>query len=144
MPTTRSIGWLVRATAALTVAGSTLVLSTPAFGHEPRSFDACAAYRQHGGPCEDIATYLYGDRVILRATVGPPHPHLEANVLYLRPGAERWRRGVTVPISDTGRMRWSFRSVRADADQTEPWLFRFRIAGHGRSDVVETFILFGE
>lgn len=144
MSTTRSRSWLGLATVALAVVGSTLVLATPAVGHEARSFDSCAAYRRHGGPCGDTATYLYGDRVFLRATVDPPHGHLEANVLFLRPGAERWRRGVTVPISDTGRMRWSFRSVREDADQTEPWLFRFRIADHGRSDVVEAFILFGE
>ena len=41
-------------------------------------------------------------------------------------------------------MSWSFRSAREDADQTEPWLFRFRIANHGVSDVARVFILFGE
>lgn len=144
MSTNPGMRWLVRVTVALSAAVSTLLVATPALGHETRSFDSCAAYRRHGGPCGSIATYLYGDRVFLRATVDPPHGRLEANVLYLRPGAERWRRGVTVPISETGRMRWSFRSARADADQTEPWRFRFRIADHGRSDVTEAFILFGE
>jgi hypothetical protein len=135
---------VLRAALALVAIGSMLVVAAPALGHEPRSFDSCAAYRRHGGPCDDTASYLYGDRVFLRAKVEPPHGRLEANVLYLRPGAERFRRGATVPISDAGRMRWSFRSRRSDANQTEPWLFRFRIADHGRSDVAEVYILFGE
>jgi hypothetical protein len=144
MSTTKTRRRLVRASVALATVGSTLAIAPPAFAHEPRSFDSCAAYRRHGGYCGDTASYLYGDRVFLRATVDPPHGHQEANVLFLRPGADRWRRGVTVPIGDMGRMRWSFRSTRADANQTEPWLFRFRIADHGRSDVAEVFILFGE
>lgn len=134
----------VRTGVALAVVGSMLVLAAPAYAHEPRSFDSCAAYRRHGGICGDSASYVYGDRVFLRAKVDPPHGRLDANVLFLRPGAERFRRGVTVPVSDTGRMRWSFRSRRGDANQTEPWMFRFRIAHHGRSDVAEVFILFGE
>jgi hypothetical protein len=144
MSTTRSRKRFARAAVALAAVGAMLVLAAPAQGHEPRGFDSCAAYRRHGGYCGDTASYVYGDRVFLRAVVDPPHGNREANVLYLRPGAQRFRRGVTVPISDTGRMRWSFRSRRADANQTEPWLFRFRIADHGRSDVAEVFILFGE
>lgn len=144
MSKTRSRRRLVRAAVAFAAAGSMLLLAAPAHGHEPRSFDSCAAYRRHGGYCGDTASYLYGDRVFLRAKVEAPHGNREANVLYLRPGAEHFRRGATIPIGDTGRMRWSFRSGRADANQTEPWLFRFRIADHGRSDVAEVFILFGE
>jgi hypothetical protein len=41
-------------------------------------------------------------------------------------------------------MRWSFRSSRADADQTDPWRFRFRIHNHGASDAATVFILLGE
>lgn len=102
------------------------------------------AERRHGGYCGDTASYSYGDRVSLRARVRPSHAHLNARVVFLRPGADRWRRGVTVPITETGRMSWSFRSSREDADQTDPWLFRFRIANHGVSDVARVFILFGE
>lgn len=121
-----------------------VLVASPATAHETRRFDSCASYQRRGGDCGDTASYLYGDRVYLRAKVRPPHAKLDARVVFLRPGADRWRRGVTVPISDTGRMRWSFRSSRGDADQTEPWLFRFRIHGHGKSDVAEVFILFGE
>lgn len=121
-----------------------LVLAPPAIAHPTRSFDACAAYRRLGGHCGDTATYGIGDRVFLRAVVRPTHAHLDARVVFLRPGADRWRRGVDVPISETGRMRWSFRSARGDADQTDPWLFRFRIPQHGASDVATVFIVFGE
>ena len=122
----------------------TVLPPSGASAHPTRSFDSCAAYRRHGGYCGDTASYVYGDRIHLRARVDPPHSRLEANVVFLRPGSEEWRRGVSVPISDTGRMRWSFTSERGDADQAEPWRFRFRIRGHGKSDVAEVFILFGE
>ena len=116
----------------------------PALAHTPERFDACAAPHREAGTCEDTATYVFGDRVFLRARVVPFHARLEARVRYLRPGAAEWRGGVLVRISETGRMRWSFRSQKGDADQTEPWRFRFRIADHGRSDTVTVFILFGE
>jgi hypothetical protein len=125
-----------------------IVLATlgavPASAHTPERFDSCAANRRQGGPCGDTASYVFGDRVFLRARVVPFHAALEARVMFLRPGASEWRAGVLVPISDTGRMRWSFRSEKGDADQLEPWRFRFRIPHHGRSDAVTVFILFGE
>ena len=121
-----------------------VLLSEPALAHPTRSFDACAAYRRHGGICGDTATYTFGDRVFLRARVEPVHESHDAFVTFLRPGADEWRRGVSVNITETGRMRWSFRSEKQDADQTEPWRFRFRIPGHGASDALTVFILFGE
>jgi hypothetical protein len=121
-----------------------VLTAVPAGAHDPDRFDACAAYRRQGGSCEDTATYVFGDRVFLRARVVPFHADLEARVMFLRPGASEWRGGVLVPISDVGRMRWSFRSEKGDADQVQPWGFRFRIAHHGRSDTLTVFILFGE
>ena len=121
-----------------------VLLSEPALAHPTRSFDACAAYQRHGGICGDTATYTFGDRVFLRARVEPVHEGHDAFVTFLRPGADEWRRGVSVNITETGRMRWSFRSEKQDADQTEPWRFRFRIPGHGASDALTVFILFGE
>ena len=121
-----------------------LLLAQPALAHPTRTFDSCAAYRRLGGYCGDTATYGVGDRVFLRAVVRPTHANLEARVVFRRPGADQWRRGVEVPISATGRMRWSFRSSETDADQTDPWLFRFRIPSHGASDKATVFIVFGE
>jgi hypothetical protein len=120
------------------------VPAVPAGAHDPDRFDACAADRRQGGSCDDTASYVFGDRVFLRARVVPFHAALEARVMFLRPGASEWRAGVLVPISDTGRMRWSFRSEKGDADQVQPWGFRFRIPHHGRSDALTVFILFGE
>jgi hypothetical protein len=134
----RKTVWLV-STLAVTIA-----IAVPALAHPTTSFDSCAAYRGHGGYCGDSASYTYGDRVFLRASVVPAHADLHAWVVFLRPGADDWRRGVSVEISERGRMRWSFRSARSDADQAEPWRFRFRIGGHGASDVATVFILFGE
>src|SRR5262245_61732924 len=135
----------MRSWTALAIAIVVAVLSAvPAGAHTPDRFDSCAAHRRTGGSCGDTATYVFGDRVFLRARVVPFHARLEARVMFLRPGASEWRAGVLVAISDTGRMRWSFRSEKGDADQLEPWRFRFRIAHHGRSDAVTVFILFGE
>lgn len=131
-------------TLAILATAVAATLPQAAWAHDTRSFDSCAAYRRHGGYCGATASYVYGDRVHLRARVDPPHSHRDARVVFLRPGAAEWRPGVSVPISDTGRMRWSFTSERADADQTDPWWFRFRIRGHGKSDVTEVFILLGE
>jgi hypothetical protein len=136
----------VRRALSLAVLAAALAVMVPsiASAHPTRSFDSCAAYRRHGGYCGDTASYVFGDRVFLRGRVSPSHTRFEAHVVFLRPGAAEWRRGVSLPISDTGRMRWSFRSEEGDADQTEPWRFRFRIPGHGVSDVAEVYILLGE
>ena len=128
----------LRSVVALATALVLVVLAVPAGAHTPERFDSCAAHRRHGGTCEEIGTYVFGDRVFLRARVVPFHAGLEARVMFLRPGAKEWRGGVLVPISDTGRMRWDFRPDKGDADQQQPWRFRFRIAHHGRSDTASS------
>jgi hypothetical protein len=130
--------------AKLALAIMLTVVAEPTLAHPARSFDACAAYRRHGGICADTATYVIGDRVFLRARVEPAHEGRDAFVTFLRPGAERWRRGVSVHITASGRTRWSFRATKVEADRSEPWRFRFRIPGHGASDAMTVFILFGE
>lgn len=134
----------MRRLAALAVPIMLLAVGHPVLAHPTRSFDACAAHQRQGGSCDDTASYTFGDRVFLRARVQPAHESHDAFVTFLRPGAAEWRRGVSVHISETGRMRWSFFSEKEDADQTEPWRFRFRIPGHGASDALNVFILFGE
>src|SRR6187551_3041488 len=59
----RKTVWLV-STFAITIA-----IAVPALAHPTTSFDSCAAYRGHGGYCGDSASYTYGDRVFLRASV---------------------------------------------------------------------------
>ena len=131
---------MMRRRLVVAAVGAILLAPQAASAHPTRSFDACAAYRRHGGDCLDAASYVAGDRVSLRARVQPPHARQHAYVIFLRPGADEWRRGVSVGISATGRMHWSFRSAPQDPDR-KPWRFRFRIPGHGKSDVVEVFLL---
>jgi len=109
--------------------------------HPTDEFDACLT-RADVDICDDTFSYLFGDIVILKATVAPTHD--EAVVQRKAPGSDRWENVGTVSINDAGRMKWRWHTHRRDADQQHPCRFRFRIPGHGTSDVVEAFVLFGE
>jgi hypothetical protein len=105
------------------------------------TIDACLT-RADIDICDDTFSYLYGDTVILRGTVAPGPA--EAVVLRQAPHSDVWERVGTVPVSDTGRMKWRWRTRRSDAVQDAPYLLRFRIPGTGKSETVEAFVLFGE
>ncbi len=45
---------------------------------------------------------------------------------------------------DTFRAKWRWHTRRRDAVQGAPYLLRFKIPGHGRSDTVEAWVLLGE
>lgn len=107
----------------------------------PADVDACLT-RADVDICDNTFSYLYGDTVILKGAVSPRHD--EAVVQRMAPGSDRWERVGTVSISDAGKMRWRWRTRRSDAVQEAPYLLRFKIPGHGRSDTVEAFVLFGE
>jgi hypothetical protein len=107
----------------------------------PVDIDACLT-RADVDVCDNTFSYLYGDTVILKGTA--PSTYDEAVVQRKAPGADAWERVATVSISDAGRMRWRWRTRRSDVVQDAPYLLRFRIRGHGRSDTVEAFVLFGE
>jgi hypothetical protein len=126
------------------LAASALVVSmlgpVAAAAHPTDTFDACLT-RADVDVCDDTFSYVYGDTVVLRAEVSPVHD--EAFVLRKAPYG-RWERVDAVAISEDGRLRWRWRTHRRDAVQDAPYLLRFRIPGHGRSDAVEAFVLFGE
>jgi hypothetical protein len=126
------------ATGALLAA---IVAPAVAAAHPTDTFDACLT-RADVDVCDDTFSYVYGDTVLLRGEVSPAHA--EAVVLRKAPGADRWERVEVVSITDEGRLRWRWRTHRRDAVQDAPYLLRFRIPGHGRSDAVEAFVLFGE
>jgi hypothetical protein len=132
-----------RALAASALASSILVasiLGPVAVAHPTDTFDACLT-RADVDVCDDTFSYVYGDTVVLRAEVSPVHD--EAFVLRKAPYG-RWERVDVVAISEDGGLRWRWRTHRRDAVQDAPYLLRFRIPGHGRSDAVEAFVLFGE
>lgn len=116
-----------------------------ASAHPATEFRACAAYQRVGGSCVARGgAYAYGTTVHLRARVSPAHAAQRASVVRKRPYASTWRVVGEVFISDTGRMRWAWHTTIDDAVQRRPYEFRFRIPGHGLSNKVEAFVLFGE
>ena len=129
--------------ARIALAGAVLVALVPsaAAAHPTDLFDACLT-RSDVDFCDDTFSYVFGDTVILKGTVSPAHA--EAVVLMKAPGEDRFVREDTVAISDAGRMKWRWQTRRRDAVQDEPYLLRFKVPGHGKSDVVEAFVLFGE
>ena len=129
--------------ARLVLAGAVLAALIPsaAAAHPTDLFDACLT-RSDVDFCDDTFSYIFGDTVILKGTVSPVHG--EAVVLMKAPGEDRFRREDAVAVSDAGRMKWRWQTRRRDAVQDEPYLLRFKIPGHGKSDVVEAFVLFGE
>jgi hypothetical protein len=131
-----------RARSALALGVLLALGPVPAAAHPTDSFDACLTRADVTDICDDTFSYLYGDTVILKAVVSPVHA--EAVVLRQAPGASGWERVDTVAISDSGKMKWRWHTRRRDAVQDAPYLFRFKIPGHGKSDIVEAFVLFGE
>jgi hypothetical protein len=114
--------------------------AAPAAAHPTEEFDACLTARG-AGFCDDIFSYLYGDTVVLRGTVSPDHAR--ALVLVRPPRTDEWQRWGSVPIED-GRMVFRWRTHRPDADQLRPYRMRFEVPGHGLSDIVKAYVLFGE
>lgn len=131
--------------AGLAIAGAVLAaasLSPVAAGADPTDeFDSCLT-RADVDFCEDTFSYVFGDVVVLKATVSPLHE--EAVVQLKAPGDDRWKDVDTVTITDAGRMKWRWHTHRPDADQQHPYRLRYRIPGHGTSDTVKAFVLFGE
>ena len=89
-------------------------------------------------------TYGYGMTVVLRGRVNPAHADLRASVLRRNPYSSKWRRVATVPIAAGGRMRYSWHTTYEDAVQHRPYWFRFNIPGHGKSNDVQAWVIFGE
>lgn len=119
-----------------------LPLTRVALAHDARSFKACTV---SAGECFSIgAAFYYGDKVVVRGKVKPPHAGAVAKVLRRDPHTTGWARVGTVTVPDTGRMRFAWRTRYEDAVQDAPYLFRFKIPGHGRSNTTEAYVLFGE
>lgn len=129
--------------ATLVTSAAVISLVPGAAAHEPTRFRACTV--QAPGSCFSRgAAFVYGDRVVIRGKVEPRHAGHVARVLRRDPGSADWVVVGTVTVSDRGTMRFAWRTTRRDAVQDAPYLFRFRIPGHGVSDRTEAFVLFGE
>lgn len=116
--------------------------ATPvAAAHPTEEFDACLT-RADVDFCEDTFSYLIRDTVVLRGSVSPDHAF--ALVLVRPPRADRFQRWDRVPIAEDGSIVFRWHTHRPDGDQLRPYRMKFRIPGHGESDVVRAFVLFGE
>ncbi len=129
---------------ALALLGGLLVEPHVAHAHPTTSFTLCAAYQKHGGACLRNATYLYGDIVFLRGEVTPPHSDRRAGVWRRDPHTGSFHRVGTAGISDTGAIRWRWKTHRSDAVQDAPYRFQLRIGGHGVGTIAKVWVLVGE
>ena len=113
--------------------------------HPTTAFHACTAHSRSGGECSTIgAAFAYGDTVWIRGKVRSAHSQYSAAVLRRNPHSSNWRTVDQVPISDYGKMRFSWRTTQDDAVQDAPYVFKFKIRGHGSSNRTQAFVLFGE
>jgi hypothetical protein len=120
-----------------------LAIGPASSAHPTRAFRACTVHVPR--MCIPRgAVFHFGDRVKVRGVVVPAHAGADARVLRQDPHSTEWHRVGTVTVSDQGRMRFTWRTRRADAVQDAPYRFRFRIPGHGRSNATEALVLFGE
>jgi hypothetical protein len=129
----------------VSIAIGLMVLSgaVTAAAHPVRSFRACTKY---AGQCFDRgAAFIFGDVVLIKGHVLPAHAHLDAVVMRRKPHRSVYRRVGTVPISDRGGMRFRWDTSETQlAYQGAPYLFRFRIPGHGVSNATEVNVVYGE
>lgn len=119
--------------------GVTLALLTPtvASSHPTTTFDACVTYRHSDFRCSNRRVEAGdGTQVRLRAKLVPRHAGDVAWVKRLEPHADSWERVGQVTVSDEGRVHWLWVPTDQDVRNNTSWRFRFKIPGHGRSDIV--------
>ncbi|HET7234935.1 MAG TPA: hypothetical protein VFK59_00715 [Actinomycetota bacterium] len=114
-----------------------------AWAHEASTFRACTV--QAPGSCLTRgASFLYGDTVAIRGKVEPAHAGVVAKVLRRDPGSNTWTTLAERTVSERGRLRFAWETDKDDAVQDAPYLFRFKIPGHGSSNGTEVYVLYGE
>jgi hypothetical protein len=119
---------------ALAFVGTSAFLAN---GHPVNRFRACTYSR---GECVRVgAEIAWGNTVILKGKARPPHAGLLATVLRRNPNGHVWREIATVPVSDAGTMRYAWLTTLDDT-RRDPYVFMFRIRGHGRSEATEATV----
>jgi hypothetical protein len=133
----RRLGWIA-------VVALVLALTTPASANTPTSFTACGSDTK-GGDCTSRVQVGYGQTVYLKARVKPPHADLTAGVWHkgFYPD-DVWEKWDTVPISDTGVMKYRWETTIDDGSQESWHKVQFRIQGHGKSTIVKVRVWLGE
>jgi hypothetical protein len=102
------------------------------------SFDACVGSLD--GICKDRVLYLAGDRPHIVAEIRPYHSDMRAILLRRAPDGH-WEQVASVVVNDRGRMSWQWVTTDDDVRPDGAWRFRYRIPGHGQSDIVRVTII---
>ena len=106
-------------------------------GHPVNRFRACTYSR---GECLQVgAEIAWGNTVIVKGKVRPPHARAQATVVRRNPHGQVWREVATVPVSDAGTMRYRWLTTLDDT-RRDPYVLKFRIRGHGRSGATEVTV----
>ena len=135
----------VRRITVVVVMGMALSMLGPlaeGIAHPIRTFEACAARSRTSEICLRNERYTLNQTVFLRGKVTPEHAGFRAGVLRRDPGSNVWMRVDAVPVSDSGGIRWRWKTTFQDADRHRPYTFRFVIARHRASDLVRAWVLF--
>lgn len=133
MTTNRSVSLSVAVAFALAA------LAVPAAANVPESFIACVGPVQ-SEYCSSGDTYLAGDDLWFKGKVKPAHAGKTATAQMKEPGDDTWTDVATDTISAAGKMRWTWRTDATDAN-TSPYRLRWKVAGHGNSDVATVLLI---
>ncbi len=121
------------------MAGLVVGLAAPAIAHPTTSFSACTAPRR-AADCVDTGFFGDWQRVWIRGRVSGSHSRVDAVLMVRRPRSQTWQEVDTVRITDLGRMRFVWEPTEDDFDPSKPYRFRFRIPGHGWSEITEAYV----
>jgi len=109
------------------------VLAGPATADVPDSFTACIGPVQ-SDYCSSGDTYLAGDDLWFQGEVKPAHAGMTAKVLMKLSGDDVWAKVGTDTVSDTGTLRWTWRTDVSDAN-VKFYRLKWKIPDHGKSEV---------
>lgn len=125
----------------LVMPAATQALQVAPPAHPITRFDACGKPSgSEGERCAWKAEVGEGVRVVVRAELGPPHVGASIWVLRLRPHADRWVRVAQIRVLDGGNARWYWTPKERHIHNYTAWRFRFKIPGHGRSDIARVLV----
>lgn len=105
----------------------------PAKAHEVKVFQACASFTGGANYCLTTISVIRGDTVFFRCKLKPPHSGLDVILQHQNPGRTQWNDDDTITLSDGGRAKTSWTTGAGDADDNDPYHFRFKLADSGHS-----------
>lgn len=132
----------VAVVAVMVMALSMIGPLTKGVAHPITSFEACAARTRTSSTCLRHERVTLNQTVFLRGKVSPAHAGFRARVLRRDPGSNVWMLVDAVRVSESGGMRWRWKTTFHDADRYHPYTFKLVIARHRASNRVRVWVLF--